>query len=302
MNEISPKSQTGSVTPPPRKTLGWFLKSQVRRWLSFHREMIHGIWVRVMLRQSGDRFSSIYNTSSSLRGSDAHTWFDSETGRTYVASGGHTVEAYPQVRALNYAKGIPARAEQMGRDYLLHLVDFADGDVIVDCGANVGDLKLYFRHLGVNVEYIAIEPGVGEFGVCERNVAPSEAHNVGLWNEDGELTFYVSSDGADSSLIEPPVYDRVVKVATKRLDGLLGPKRIKLLKLEAEGAEPEALEGAEGLFSGLEYIAADLGAERGKEQISTLPHVTNYLLARGFELIAVDHRRVSALYRNCKLA
>lgn len=235
-----------------------------------------------------------------MRGADVRAAFDGQ--RTLVTSGDYSVEAYPQRRALNYAGGIEARAAQLGRDYLLPLVDFVDGDVIIDCGANVGDLKLYFRELNVDVEYVAIEPGVGEFAVCARNVSPSRAIKVGLWNEDGELTFYVSSNGADSSLIEPPSYDSITRVPIRRLDTLIDYPRIKLFKLEAEGAEPEAIEGASGLFDRIEYITADLGAERGKEQLSTLPQVTNFLLANGFELVAVEHRRVAALFRNSRFA
>jgi FkbM family methyltransferase len=288
------------VNDKTRKTLGWFLRQQLGAWLSFHREMAHGIWHRVMVRSRGAVFQRLYNASAWLRRTDVRTRYDAGIGRSKVISQGYEVEAYPQQRALNYARGIEARARRLGEDYLLPLIDFADGDVVIDCGANVGDLKLYFRLLGVDVEYVGIEPGPGEFQVLERNVAPSKAFNVGLWNEDGELTFYVSSGGADSSLIEPPSYDSVTTVPTRRLYSLVDFPRIKLLKLEAEGAEPEALEGSSGLFDRLEYITADLGCERGKDQLSTLPQVTNYLLGHGFELVEVNHRRVVALFRNTR--
>lgn len=280
------------------KSISDFLKDQVRDWIFFHRQLADGIWQRVLVRSSPARFSGLYNCSARMRGVDVRAAYDGI--HSTVRSRGCEVEVYPQRRALNYARGLEARAAQLGRDYLLPLVDFVAGDVVIDCGANVGDLKLYFRFLGVEVEYVAIEPGPGEFAVCERNVAPSRAINVGLWNEDGELTFYVSSNGADSSLIEPPSYDSTTVVPIRRLDSLVDYPRIKLFKLEAEGAEPEAIEGASGLFDRIEYITADLGAERGKEQTSTLPQVTNYLLANGFELVAVEHRRVAALFRNTR--
>jgi FkbM family methyltransferase len=289
------------VNDKTHKTNGWILKQQASAWLSFHHDLAHGIWHRIMLRSRGKGFDRLYNTRAWVRGVDIRAKHDATTGRNRVFAPGYEIEAYPQQRAQNYARGIPKRAKQLGDDYLLPLLDFRDGDVVLDCGANVGDLKLYFRHIGVAVEYIGIEPGPGEFQVLERNVAPSRAINVGLWNEDGELTFYVSSGGADSSLIEPPAYDSVVTVPTRRLDGLVDYPRIKLLKLEAEGAEPEVIEGSSGLFDRLEYIAADLGAERGKVQSSTLPEVTNYLLANGFELVAVNHRRIVALFRNTRI-
>ena len=136
----------------------------------------------------------------------------------------------------------------------------------------------------------------------KENVAPSQTLNIGLWYSDGELDFFVASQRADSSFIEPPTYDKIIKVPTKRLDSLLTNKKIKLLKLEAEGAEPEVLYGCEKILDRIEYISADVGFERGVEQTNTLAAVTNYLLSNGFELIDFKKEkgkeRLTALFRN----
>ena len=73
-----------------------------------------------------------------------------------------------------------------------------------------------------------------------------------------------------------------------------------MLKLEAEGCEPEILEGLGKKLEKIEFISADLGFERGKNADSTLVPVTNYLLGRGFELVDVSHFRVCVLFRNKK--
>ena len=72
----------------------------------------------------------------------------------------------------------------------------------------------------------------------------------------------MSSWEVDSSLIEPTQYDEVVTVAVKRLDSFL-TSHVKCLKLEAEGAESEILEGIGEKLDLIEYIAADLGFEGG---------------------------------------
>ncbi len=131
-----------------------------------------------------------------------------------------------------------------------------------------------------------------------QNVAPSQTFNLGLWDRDDTLNFYVSSQMADSSLIEPPAYDEEIQVPARRLDSLLAGRRIKLLKLEAEGAEPEVIAGCKGLLPHIEYISADLGFERGVEQGSTLGEVTNFLLAHDFEIVSNSRRRLVVLYRN----
>lgn len=197
-----------------------------------------------------------------------------------------------------YEWGIKKRAEVINKVYFLDKIEFCSGDVFIDCGANVGDLKLWFDLNDIEVEYIGFEPSPIEFECLEKNVAPKTAHNLGLWNEDGTLRFYISSQGADSSLIQPAEYSSVVDVDVKRLNDFIeGP--IKCLKLEAEGAEPEVLSGVDDTkLQMIEYVAADLGYERGVDAESTLVPVTNYLLSRGFELVDVSHGRICALYRN----
>ena len=75
-------------------------------------------------------------------------------------------------------------------------------------------------------------------------------------------------------------------------------KPIKCLKLEAEGAEPEILEGLAEKINMIQFISADLGFERGVKCESTLLPVTNYLLSRNFEIVSLNYDRVSVLFRN----
>ncbi|MBW7876005.1 MAG: FkbM family methyltransferase [Candidatus Cloacimonetes bacterium] len=196
-----------------------------------------------------------------------------------------------------YQDGIGERGLTLGNTYFLPQIQFADNDRVVDCGANVGDLFQYFVQNEIQIEYIGFEPSKLEYECLKSNVAPGVTYNMGLWNSSDTLEFFSSSTGADSSLIQPPTYDEIVRVNVNRLDSLISGK-IKLLKIEAEGAEPEVLQGCENLLSEIEYISADLGFERGVRQESTLAPVINFLLSRNFELIDVSHVRVVALFRN----
>ncbi|MDX1561431.1 MAG: FkbM family methyltransferase [Gammaproteobacteria bacterium] len=253
-----------------------------------------------LVRKSRGRlFCVLFNLRAATRGVDARVRFDREAQLFRVRSGGYELSFKHEAQAFYACKrGIAKRTEILGDTYFLGRIDFAPDDVVVDCGANVGELKYYFTLRDLPVEYIGIEPSPLEYRCLERNVAPSATFNVGLWDRDAELEFFVSSQMADSSLIEPPSYDAIVKVPARRLDGLLSHDRIKLLKLEAEGAEPEAIAGCEGILDRIEYVSADLGFERGVEQTSTLAEVTNFLLARNFELIANGRKRLTVLYRN----
>lgn len=77
-------------------------------------------------------------------------------------------------------------------------------------------------------------------------------------------------------------------------------KFITLLKLEAEGSEPEILMGAEEYISIIKYIAVDGGPERGVYKEETLSKVINFLLSHNFELLCTDlnSKMGRALFRN----
>lgn len=197
-----------------------------------------------------------------------------------------------------YKFGLGNRANEIGQTYLLNLIKFKNGDLIVDCGANMGDLYLYFKKNKIDIRYIAFEPSPKDFECLKRNIpATQRTYNLGLWDFSDSINFYVSSAGADSSFIRPTKFDEIINVKTERLDNLVSQK-IKLLKVEAEGGEPEVLRGCTNILKNIEYISVDAGPERGVKAESTLEYVINYCLSNNFELIKLTHNRVIALFKN----
>ena len=129
--------------------------------------------------------------------------YDKQTG-VYTASEvdfGERKFNSPKQATFCYWDGFESRGEILKRGYFLNQIKFADGDIVIDCGAHLGDLKLYFICAGIHVEYIAFEPSSIEFACLVDNVKPSKAYNLGLWDEVGERKFYISTLGADSSFI-----------------------------------------------------------------------------------------------------
>lgn len=188
------------------------------------------------------------------------------------------------------------------RFYHLEQVRFSAKDVFVDCGANVGELGVWALQQGL--EYHAIDPDECAAQACDMNVfdgAP-KTHRVGLTAENRPMIFYKKTATADSSLIKPPGVSEPHQITGTRLSDLcasLGISRIKLLKVEAEGAEPEVLAGASKIIPKTEYITVDCSPERGVEQKHTLIEAVNYLMPRGFELIATMlGRRMTLLFHN----
>ena len=201
-----------------------------------------------------------------------------------------------------YRNGIQARGEFLFSSYCLNSMSFEEGDVIIDCGANSGDLTLELKRRAPKVRYVGVEPNPEDFKVLKKNVdlETSECVNKALGERNAVLNFYVCTENADSSLVEPPSYTEVVDVEVVRLDNLcneLGIKKIKLLKLEAEGYEPEILNGAAGVLNAIEYVAVDGGYERGKNNEQTLARVTNFLLENKFKMADIYFPWCRALYR-----
>ena len=236
--------------------------------------------------------------------------YDAEDRIFYAINADAKVAMFSPVRTLGlYGRVVQYRIERLATAYFLPHIDFCKGDIVVDCGANIGELSVYFKSKKIPIDYIGIEPAPQEYKCLEENAENYTTYNVGLWKEDGQqLEFFVSSEGADSSFITPssPI-DRIVKIPARRLDGLLPNKQIKLLELEAEGAEPEVLMGCEKILDNIEYISADLSPERGLKEEMTMIPVANYLICRGFEWSQVKFNqakrgRITCLFKNRKIA
>lgn len=195
-----------------------------------------------------------------------------------------------------YREGINVRLLNLQRQYLTNSIKSHDSIVnVVDIGANIGEWSLYWKQRGATV--IAIEPDPVEFRALEYNLRGEELHNIALWFEDTELHFYPQNDTGDSSAIPTSLNQNYVTVKAKRLDSLLKSlSQIDLIKIEAEGAEPEVLKGAQETLTKTKYIQIDVGLERGLKAESTLVDCTNILFDAGFVLLDFNPKRYSMLF------
>lgn len=263
------------------------------------KRLIALIYRSLILKTDKSFFCFLFNLRSLLIQSPSRiSWKD----EVFIISDndypGYTYMARHQV-AINlfFEWGFKKSSKNIEEAYFLDKINFKDGDVIIDCGANIGVLKNYFFINNIDINYIGFEPSTTEFNCLKENVKPSTIHNIGLWNENTELKFYISSSNGDSTIIKPLEFDKIASIQVARLEEHIN-SRVKCLKLEAEGAEPEIIEGLGSKLNLVEYITADLGPERGIYEESTLVPVTNLLLIKGFELVEVQYPRICALYKN----
>lgn len=228
--------------------------------------------------------------------------WDSEL-QCYVISDGKDRILTPRVgRIARYRYGIRERCKKVFESYLLENVTISKEDLVVDCGANVGEFSRHvINEFGCQV--ICAEPDSQEGACLRENLRGLNASVVekALWHSAVDLPLYKKNESGDSSLFEVGDHEGTTVVRTTTLDNLLAVdpvRRVRLLKLEAEGAEPEILQGAENSLQRIDFIAADVGPERGLSNEVTAPAVINYLTERDFRLVAIAPKRLVCLFEN----
>lgn len=202
-------------------------------------------------------------------------------GLSVTTHDGHLhIPSYRRVRL--YRHGIQARIDDLAASYgIAQHVTLRPGDLVLDIGANIGEFSLWAAARGAKV--IAFEPDPTTLACLRENIAdrPVEIEPIGLWHEAERMTFFTAPDDADGSLINQS--DKSVSIDVLPLDNIMeirGFPPIRLIKMDAEGAEPEVLRGAAETLKHTTYIAIDAGSERNGE--STLYDCEQILQAAGF--------------------
>lgn len=206
---------------------------------------------------------------------------------------------YPNKRITRIVADHLWHFERLRKTYCLDLVNIKENDNIVDCGANVGELGVAINLNNLNINYYAFEPDLEVFKCLEKNTITKKiAFNIALSNSEGFQTLYLDSAGGNTSLSKfGNAKEQLTKIT--KLD-LLNLKNIKLLKIDAEGFEPEVIEGCLNTLSEIEFISVDYGNERGLNEDSTIVSVVDMLYKNNFHLIAESNVRKVGLFKNQK--
>ena len=145
----------------------------------------------------------------------------------------------------NSPEGLMAHICEGDQYFPPDLIKLRDDEVFVDAGAYTGDTLMDFvaRSAG-NFDCVhCFELDARNFKVLEKTAASQATvgriclHPEGLWDENLEITY--SLQNSDSTIGAGEEKGRVV-----RLDDAIGDARVTFLKMDIEGAEMKALEGA----------------------------------------------------------
>jgi FkbM family methyltransferase len=143
--------------------------------------------------------------------------------------------------------------EQMVQRVYHHpLVHVGQGDIVLDCGAHIGGFTRVALREGARL-VVAIEPERANLAAFRRNFQQElqtgrvRLIEKGVWDTTGKLPLHLSSVGDSHSVVIPQNQGKDETIDVTTLDALvenLKLPRVDFIKMDIEGAELKALQGA----------------------------------------------------------
>ena len=166
----------------------------------FLKEYIN-IFIRIFItpinyleKYSGDNISFlIRNTKNKLKGYNHYFSFNKKHKLYFIKDKNNIHYFANRRRGFDlYRNGLEFRANTLANSYILEMIDFQKGDLVIDCGANYADLWLFFKNLIKEENYISFEPGSEEFASISQNVFNGKNNNIGLGETNEENQFFIN--------------------------------------------------------------------------------------------------------------
>jgi FkbM family methyltransferase len=210
-----------------------------------------------------------------------------------VTYNNHKIFFQSSVRISRFIKGFEHAGKRMWSRYKIdELLRGIEPRTIIDIGANIGEFSYYAdkKYLG-RIKIFAFDPDPITKQCFENNLVGIDTvfNLVALSNKSGEEDFYLKTDSADSSLHKPSGASVKIKTKVVTLDSFFDNLELQqpvLLKMDAEGHEPEVLLGGIATLKYVNWISIDAGLERyGK---STSVEVTRILIKQGFREVNIS--------------
>lgn len=178
-----------------------------------------------------------------------------------------------------------------------------ENEIFLDAGAFDGLTSEIFINWGGR-RVIAFEPEAANRKKCDENLkslgCEYKVYPFGLWSGKGTLSFASNLKGSSHILDKNQTSDYLTQIEVEALDNLIDEK-ITFLKMDIEGAELEALKGAENLIKMYKPKLA-IAIYHKPEDIYIIPDfllslVPNYRFwLRHYSIASVD----TVLYGICK--
>jgi FkbM family methyltransferase len=175
-----------------------------------------------------------------------------------------------------YAFEYGVLANRCGLGYVPDEVSASVKDrVVVDCGAFTGDSVYFFTSLCPK-KIIALEPDENNFKVLQDGIALNEMDNVipllvGAGSARNAVKF--SNDGAGARIAEKGTSEIRIDRIDNIVDDVASGERVGLIKMDIEGYEKAALEGAEHTIRNDKPVLVIAIYHSGKDFFEIPPYV-----------------------------
>ncbi len=201
------------------------------------------------------------------------------------------------IRINRILKGFNHAGARLEKRYFINqLIGSEKPKTFIDIGANIGELSYYmYEKFNNQIKILAFEPDPIATECFENNLTGKNVflYKLALSDRSSEQIFYLEPQSADSSLHKPTFFSVKHKVETITLDLVLQGADLEkpvLLKMDAEGHEPEVLLGAKNVFNQVDFVSIDCGAERSGKTTSS--EVSNILSKYDFKNVIISERNI----------
>jgi FkbM family methyltransferase len=177
-----------------------------------------------------------------------------------------------------------------------------EGDLAIDVGANIGVFTLLMAKLvGPEGKVLAFEPGPNNLPKLETNCKMNRLTNVTiipkpLWSEVTTVTLYLSHDSGLNSLTASVDHISKIDLQAETLDSV-ATATPRLIKLDAEGAEPFILQGGEKLLArGVPFIISEMNFLALARAGTSSREFRDWMSARGYDTFLLNAMGSLPLY------
>ena len=156
-------------------------------------------------------------------------------------------------RLTNNVEYIEKSFEKGEKQYYSSILEFSEEEVFVDAGGYTGDTIISFNEFikGKYKKIFSFEPDEFLFNIIESTIKQKKLKNIkvykkGLFNEKKEFLFWTGNETGSSKISE--IGNEKIE-AIKLDEAVLDGEKVTFLKMDIEGSEKEAIEGADYVIS-----------------------------------------------------
>jgi FkbM family methyltransferase len=202
-----------------------------------------------------------------------------------------------ETRISRFIRGFDNAGKRMWLRYKTdQLLNGETPKTLIDIGSNIGEFSYFaWQKYLPNIDIFCFDPDPIAIKCIQNNLLDCDFNHypIALSNTNGESTFWLKPESADSSLHKSSSEPIEFKVKTKTLDEVFSQvnfSRPALLKMDAEGHEPEVLEGGRKTLERVDFVTIDGGMERYGN--STSSEVARILYDFGFTQVCISSNHI----------